>query len=244
MSTVPVRAPDPKRYDHNDPSLKAGEGGLTVWDLAEMAQRKQFEELNELFNNGLNMNSLPVGLAAGDVSRVLDIDSKVIGEALVYLATKNWRGKVFFSSNNKTVSKGRNRIKASVLLPDSPIVPMCKFDTMLLDSHPLVPEAKSNVVILSYPDPETKPYLLEMAFTKFQVFDVQVAVKGKYGPVFIGKTWLGKYDKQGEFTAYSPDKLVAWYFIDFNDGALKEQRESHWDGSKEELLDPLPHVDN
>jgi len=190
------------------------------------------------------MNSLPVGLAAGAAARVLDIDNKVIADALDSLTGKNWRGKVFFSSNNKRVSKGRNRIKASVLLPNSPVVPMCKFDTMLLDSHPLVPEAKSNVVILSYPDPETRPYLLERAFTKVQVYDVQVAVRGKYGPVFIGKTWLGKYDKQGEFTASNPDKLIAWYFIDFNDGALKEQRESHWDGSEEELLDPLPHIDN
>jgi len=71
-----------------------------------------------------------------------------------------------------------------------------------------------------------------------------VAVKGKYGPVFIGKTWLGKYDKQGEFTAFNPDKLIAWYFLDFNDGALKEQQEKHWDGSQEELLDPIPLVEN
>ena len=244
MGTNPVPAPSPKRYDHNDPNLKTGEGGLTVWDLHEMAQKKQFKELNDLFNNGLTMNSLPVGLAAGAAARVLDIDNKVIADVLNSITGKNWRGKVFFPSNNKRVSKGRNRIKASVLLPHSPIVPMCKFDTMLLDSHPLVPEAKSNVVILSYPDPETRPYLLEMAFTKVQVYDIQVAVKGKYGPVFIGKTWLGKYDKQGEFTASNPDKLIAWYFIDFNDGALKEQRESHWDGSEEELLDPIPHVDN
>ena len=244
MGTVPVRAQDQKRYDHNDPSLKTGEGGLTVWDLYEMAQSKQFKELNDLFNNGLNMNSLPVGLAAGSAARVLDIESNVIGEALVSLTARNWRGKVFFSSNNKSVSEGRNRIKASLVLPNSPIVPMVKFDTMLLDSHPLAPEAKSNVVILSYPDPETRPYLLERAFTKVQVYDIQVAVKGKYGPVFIGKTWLGKYDKQGVFTASDPDKLIAWYFIDFNEGALKEQRESHWDGIEEELLDPIPHVDN
>jgi len=229
-------------YDHNDPSLRTGPGGLTVWSLQEMAKRKQFDELNELFNNGLTMNSLPVGLAAGAAARVLDIDNKVIADVLHALTGKNWRGKVFFPSNNPRVSKGRNRIKASVLLPNSPVVPMCKFDTMLLDSHPLVPEAKSNVVILSYPDPETRPYLLELAFTKVQVYDIQVAVKGKYGPVFIGKTWLGKYDKQGRFTASNPDKLIAWYFIDFNEGALKEQQEKHWDGSDEEFLDPLPLV--
>jgi hypothetical protein len=244
MVAHPVSALVPKLYDHNDPSLRVGEGGLTVWGLQDMAKKRQFKELNELFNDGLSMKSLPVGLAAGAAARVLDIDNKIIADAMDALTGKNWRGKVFFSSNDQRVSKGRNRIKASLVLPNSPIVPMCKFDTMLLDSHPLVPEANSNVVILSYPDPETRPYLLERAFTKIQVYDVQVAVRGKYGPVFIGKTWLGKYDKQGEFTASNPDKLIAWYFIDFNDGALKEQQESHWDGSEEELFDPLPHVDN
>jgi len=231
-------------YEYDDPSLRTGADGLTVWTLHEMCQRKQFNELDDLFNNGLSMNSLPVGLAAGTAARVLDLDNKAIAEALDSLTGKNWRGKVFFPSNNKRVSAGRNRMKAHLVLPNSPIVPMCKFDTMLLDGHALTPKARSNVVILSYTDPLTRPYWQELAFTKIQVYDIQVAVKGKYGPVFIGKTWVGKYDKQGKFTASNPDKLIAWYFLDFNDGGLKEQQEKHWDGSKEEFIDPMPHVEN
>jgi len=115
---------------------------------------------------------------------------------------------------------------------------------MLLDNHSLTPHAKSNLVILSYTDPLTKPYLMEQIVSKVQCYDIMVAVKGKYGPVFVGKTWLGKYDRDGEFTASHPDKLAAWYFLDFNEGALKEQRESHWDGSEEDILDPLPHIEN
>src|SRR5262252_6416417 len=138
-----------------------------------MAQKRQFNELNDLFNNGLTMNSLPVGLAAGAAARVLDIDNKLIAEALDSLTGKNWRGKVFFPSTNKNASQGRNRMKASLLRPKAPIVPMAKFDTMLLDSHPLVPEAKSNVVILNYADPQTRPYWQELALTKVQVYDVQ-----------------------------------------------------------------------
>jgi len=227
-------------YEHDDPSLKTGAGGLTVWILQEMAQKKQFDELDELFNNGLTMNSLPVGLAAGAAARVLDIDSKIIADALDSLTGMNWRGKVFFRSNDKTVSEGRNRIRSSLLRPRAPIVPMAKFETKLLDSHPLAPDAKSNLVILNYADVKTRPYWQEEALAKVPVYDVQVAVKGKYGPVFIGKTWLGKYDKQREFTASNPDKLIAWYYIDFNDGALREHQEKHWDGSEEEFLDPLP----
>ena len=230
------------RYAYDDASLKTGAGGLTVWTLQDMAQQKQFDELDDLFNNGLTMNSLPVGLAAGAAARVLDIDNKLIADALDALTGRNWRGKVFFRSNNKTVSEGRNRIRSSLLLPRSPIVPMAKFTTRLLDRHPLAPDAKSNVVILNYADVKTRPYLQEEILAKVPVYDVQVAVKGKYGPVFIGKTWLGKYDKQGEFTASNPDKLIAWYFIDFNEGAIIEQKEKHWDGSEEEFIEPLPLV--
>src|SRR5215831_12369066 len=102
-------------YDHNDPSLRTGTGGLTVWALHEMAQQRRFNELNDLFNNGATMNSLPVGLAAGAAARVLDVDNKLIAEALDSLTGKNWRGKVFFSSDDKRASKGRNRMKASLL---------------------------------------------------------------------------------------------------------------------------------
>src|SRR5262244_2909131 len=111
-------------YNYDDPSLRTGAGGLTVWTLHDMAQAKQFKELNDLFNNGLSMNSLPVGLAAGAAARVLDIDNKMVAEALDALTGKNWRGKVFFPSSNKKASKGRNRIKSSLLLPRAPIVPM------------------------------------------------------------------------------------------------------------------------
>src|SRR5262249_28156601 len=177
-------------YDHDDPSLRTGADGLTVWTLHEMAQKRQFNELNDLFNNGLTMNSLPVGLAAGADACCLDVDNKVIADALDALTGRNWRGKVFFPSNNKKVSKGRNRMKASVLLPHARIVPMAKFDTMLLDSHPLGPEAKSNVVIVNYADTQTRPYWHGSAGTKGRVYDVQGGVKGKYGRVFICKTWV------------------------------------------------------
>jgi hypothetical protein len=233
-----------KGYDHDDPSLRTGSGGLTVWDLQKMALDKRFKELDDLFDNGLTMNALPVGMSAGAGVATFDTDIKLINEWLSVFAGKNWRGKIFFSSNDKTVSQGRNRIRSSLVNPRSPIVPMAKFTTKLLDSHPLAPRAKSNLVVLIYTDPLTKPYLQEIIAAKLNGLDLQVAVKGKYGPVFIGKTWLGKYDKNGEFTTDDPNKVVGRYFLDFNEGALKEQREDHWDGSEEEVLDPIPHIDN
>jgi len=242
-STSPLREQQ-KGYDHNDPSLRTGVGGLTVWDLKKMALEKRFSELEDLFENGLRMNALPVGMSAGAGIGLLAGDNKLIAEWLDSFADKNWRGKIYFSSNDKKVSEGRNRFRKSFVLPHSPFVPMLKFKTMLLDSHPLAPRAKSNLVVLNYADPLTKPYLHELLVVKIQGFDAMVAVRGKYGPVFVGKTWLGKYDKDGEFTASDPDKLAGWYFLDFNEEALKEQREEHWDGSQEEILDPIPHIDN
>lgn len=230
-------------YDHNDPTLRTGPGGLTVWDLKKMADDKQFAKLEDLFNNGLNMNALPVGYAAGTACALLAGENKLVTEWLDSFAERNWRGKVFFASNDKRVSEGRNRIKSSFVSARSPIIPMIKFTTELLDTHPLTPRATSNLVILAYAHPLTRPYVQELIAKPMNAYDIMVAVKGKYGPVFVGKTWLGQYGKNGEFTTSSPNKLATWYFLDFNEGALQEQRESHWDGSEEEILNPLPHID-
>lgn len=233
-----------KSYDHDDPSLRTGEGGLTVWTLQKMLEEKRHDELNRLFDNGLTMNSLPVGMSAGAGGAAFDINIDLINECVSWLALKLWRGKIFFSSNNKKLSEGRNRMRKLVFNPLSPFVPMAKFTTMLLDNHPVAPRARSNLVVLNYFAPTTKPYLIELLAAELQGYDAMVAVKGKYGPVFVGKTWLGKYDDRGEFTAHDPDKFIGYYFLDFNEGALREQREHHSDGSTEEVLDPLPHVDN
>jgi len=244
MATAPVQE-RLKGYDYDDPTLKTGTGGLTVWELKKMAEDGRFSELDNLFDNGLTMNALPVGISAGAPFPLLvDRANKRIAEWLDALTDKNWRGKWYFSSNDKTVTQGRNRVRKSLVFPNSPIVPMMKFTSKLVDSDPLAPRAKSNLVILTYSDPLTRPYVQELLALKVQFYDVMVAVKGQYGPVFVGKTWLGKYDTTGNFTATDPDRLVARYFLDFNEGALKEQRESHWDGSEEEVLDPLPHFDN
>jgi hypothetical protein len=244
MAIQAVREQHSKGYDYDDPSLKTGVGGLTVWTLLEMAEAKRFDELDNLFDNGVSLNGLPVGMSAGVGVATLKTDVTLINQWISAFAAKNWRGKIFFSSVNRRISEGRNRMRSSVLNPRSPFVPMMKFTTMLMDSHPLAPRAKSNVVILTYRDPLTKPYLIEHIPTKLHALDLQVAIKGKHGPLYIGKTWFGKYDQNGDFTADDPNKVVGRYFLDFNEAALKEQQESHWDGSEEEILDPLPHIDN
>lgn len=229
----------PALWSRDDVRLKRGD--LTVWKLQEMAQKKQLDELNNLFNNGLSMNSLPIGYAAGVGARVMGANTKMMGEALDSLTGKNWRGKYFYPST-PTESHGLNRIREVLFSSKAPFVLMGAFKTQLLDSHPLVPEAKSNLVILNYANPKTKPYIQEKILTQIQVYDVMVAVPGKYGPLYIGKTWLGKYDEAGEFQAFNKDHLIAWFFLDFNVEAIMEQASEHWDNSREILFDASKDV--
>src|SRR5262245_15440341 len=101
------------------------------------------------------MNSLPVGISAGGGGAAFDGASlfpwsipfadlvpygywpmKNMGIDLINgwasrFALWLWRGKIFFSSNNKKVSQGRNRMRKSPFDPFSPFVPMAKFTTML-----------------------------------------------------------------------------------------------------------------
>ena len=70
------------RYSHGDPSLRTGEGGLTVWTLQRMAQEEQYDELDKLFNNGLTMAALPVGLAAGTAVPTVGLGSSLIPKVL------------------------------------------------------------------------------------------------------------------------------------------------------------------
>src|SRR5262249_166938 len=149
-------------YDHDDPSLRTGDGGLTIWVLQKMAQEKRLNELNDLFDNGLTMNALPVGVCAGTCARVLHLNVAPLREWLDWFAEKNWRGKIYFSSNNKRVSEGRNRVRSNLVNPFSPFIPMCKFQTTLVDSHPLAPRQKPTIVVLNYSNPLPKPIHLQL----------------------------------------------------------------------------------
>ena len=84
-SREPARSATVRRHSHDHPSLRTGEGGLTVWTLQKMAHEKQFNELDDLFNNGLTMDALPVGLAAGTGVPLLDLGSSLIPKVLDYL---------------------------------------------------------------------------------------------------------------------------------------------------------------
>jgi len=215
---------------------------ITIWALQDLAKNEKFDVLNDLFNNhGIQLDQLPHGYSAGAAAKVFNADGP-IGGLLDAITGKSWRGKIFFPSPEPRQSMGLNRIKeAFVFFPT--ITPMASFVTELVDKDSLVPEAKSNLVILNYAHPKTKNYWQETALTQIQVYDVMVAVQGKYGPVFIGKTWLGSYDDKDVFHADHPDRLVAWFFLDFNPAALKVQQSQHWDSSKENIMSPIPTFD-
>src|SRR6516165_3801597 len=138
-------------YNHNDPSLRTGEGGVTIWTLQEMLQKKKYDALNHLFDNGVTMNSLPVGMSAGAGGAAFNktllfawavpdadplrhgywpmthIGIDVSNGLVSWFALTLWRGKIFFPSNNKRISEGLNRMRKLPFAPFSPFVPMAKF---------------------------------------------------------------------------------------------------------------------
>lgn len=222
------------------PPLRPDE--ITIWSLQSLAQSGRTDILNDLFNNyGISLSELPSGYAAGTGARVFDLGTPLFAKLIDDLTGANWRGKIFYPSENPAKSMGLNRIKQTLLLKTA-ITPMASFVTQLLPKHPLAPEAKSNLVILNYAKPITKNYWQELALTQIEVYDVMVAVPGKYGPVFIGKTWLGSYEKDRSFKANDVNQLTAWFFLDFNAEALAVQQKEHWDGAKEVVINVLPRM--
>lgn len=215
---------------------------ITIWSLQALAQSGRLDVLNDLFNNyGLPITQLPTGYAAGTGARVFDLGTPLFAKLLDDLTGANWRGKIFYPSESPVKSMGLNRIKQTLVLKTA-ITPMASFVTEIHPKHPLVPDAKSPVVILNYAKPVTKNYWQELALTQIEVYDVMVPVQGKYGPIFIGKTWLGSYAKDRSFRTKDPNQLIAWFFLDFNAEALAVQQREHWDGAKENVVQVLPRM--
>ena len=159
-----------------------------------------------------------------------------VSEVIERIVGQSWRGKIFFHSPNPLISRGLNRIRKNLAKPNGDISRMGSFVTQVLESHPLAKQVRqgANVMILNYANPVSDMNdPLEKALKKVQVYDLTVAVQGKNGPIFVGKTWLGKYKKNGEFVPKNPDRLIAWFFLDFSQEALAEQKASHWDQSPE-----------
>lgn len=202
----------------------------------------------------VSLSRLPVGYSAGTGLpfpgfKVLPGYDEIAKKALSFLTGRNWRGKIF-CPGDAMQSHGYNRIldidlgeaKELVLhgFASIPIMPVASFRTYLINpddprdlARNLPGGVRSNVVILNYAEPSTKaqshrPFNAVEGILQIphggQVFDVMVAVRGKYGPLYLGKTWLGKYDPDSKEFKPDWDALVARYFLDFNAGALEAQK--------------------
>lgn len=213
---------------------------LTIELLQKLAECEEYEILNDLYNNkSVHLDSLPVGYAAGKGAKVFNVNSDLITDVLDMFTGSQWKGKMFFPSQSGRESRGLNRIKQFL----GPVKPMGSFVTKLIDSHAYVPEVQSghSLVLLNYAHParKKKTPIQERLLEKIQVYDLMVAVPGKYGHVYVGKTWLGRYHSEtGEFTANDPSKLIAWYFLDYNKGALEHQAQVS-DFKEEKMQLPL-----
>ena len=220
----------------SDTHLKTGSGGMTVWKAQQMAKSDGgLAELDRMFReDAVSLDGLPVGYAAGAAAQVLyNVGGSTFNSTLVGLTGANWRGKIFCKGTPKA-SHGLNRIQSWLTLPidildrTQNVVPMAAFKTFLIppeDPRNLAKDARTNVVVLNYAQPVTTGTFVEESLANaIQVYDVMVAVPGEFGPIYLGKTWKGKYDSKGNFQPDS-DALIARYYLDFNPQALKAQKE-------------------
>jgi hypothetical protein len=241
VRTVANNAGEPSYNCQNISSVDIKPEILTIELLQKLAECEQYDVLNNLYNHhSLHLDSLPVGYAAGKGAKVFNVDNAPITSILDGVTGSQWKGKMFFPSRSGKETRGMNRIKSLF----GPVVPMGSFVSKLIDRHPYVPEVEPgrSLVLLNYAHPARKKGapIQEKILEQVQVYDLMVAVPGKYGPVFIGKTWLGQYSPvNGEFSAFDKSKLIAWYFLDYNQGALEHQAEV--DHFKEEKMS-LPLV--
>lgn len=237
---------------------------LTVWKLKEMAEQAKStgdeSALEDIFyNQSLSLPRLPVGYSAGTGILRAQEHFEQMGDNLVerlqgialYRSTteiqdlligKKWKGKIFYNSFNGLESVGKNRIQQTILF-QSEIYPQGSFETKLIDSHKLVPGQTQNMVILSYPRPCGRDRCrgVEEIVKNIGILDIMVAVPGKYGPLYVGKTFEGHYRPDGSFTG---GRFIAWYFLDFNKEALEYQKKHHWeDGLTEYKINPNNSTD-
>ena len=180
----------------NDVDCKITSDEITILSLQKLAGSKAGREtLNCLFNNkSLDITELPVGYAAGAGADVLKTS------ILNHLTGSNWKGKIFFPSDDPKISKGLNRINKNSLIGlvgPKHFVPLASFVTKIGYNHPLLQgqfPIEKPIVILNYTDPVSDAHdAVENILDKVvKVYDLMVPVLGKDGhQVFIGKTWRG-----------------------------------------------------
>ena len=235
-------------YSDDSDSLKVGPTGVTTYTLKEMIDNGQEKIVLDYFNNyGVNMISLPAGYAAGTGARIfgLDVDS-LTSRLLGILTGKSWYGKFFEGTDEcRITSTGANRIWSEDRV---------EFVTQIIPKDQLhrytniAVNPRSNVVELNYSD--TRPGYsrsidsrnskqrdplgtVARLVEKLGIYDLIVAIPGRYGPIWLGRTWRGDYSGQGpehrpDFEPYFKDdsqKQIAWFFLDFNEAALAKQRQ-------------------
>ncbi len=224
-----------------------GDNELGIYTLERLAKKGNYRVLDYIFNcQSEYIKSLPSGYAAGTGSKTSiarDVFAKLTEDELKSL----WHGKIFFQSENERMTVGKSRLYSR---EKKKIIPMVNFVSRLAESHPYVPEIASgaNVITLNYAHLKTprKKHQLETLLNGLQTYDVLVAIKDSDKKLFIGKTWQGKYDRgTTKFTADEPEKVIAWFFLDFSESGLAAQKKIENDRQQgpptpEDLLSPVP----
>ena len=193
------------------------------------------------------MSYLPRGFSAG-LGAAIDLsENRDASDALEHLTGKVWQGKYFERPDQcLRLTRGANRIARNIRIDFvARLIPQDLIDHYVQGPEGLDIHARSNYVDLDYKSTQPQkrrespeqpntyadddfPVLRRMAglVEKVGVYDLGVMIPGRNGPILVGRTWLGEYADNREET-YSASALegkqIAWFFLDFNEGAIAAQ---------------------
>lgn len=244
---------DGELYLDSDESLRVEGDGITIEDLQALAREvpgdaRYRELLVRIFNEyGVSMSYLPRGFSAG-LGAAIDLADEVdASDVLEHLTGNIWYGKYFERPGQcLRLTRGANRIGDHLRIDFvARLLPRDQIERFVASADSLDIRARSNYVDLNYASAmaqmrrtslqephayteDTFPVLRRMAglVERLGVYDLGVVIPGRHGPVLVGRTWLGEYADNAEqtYSAASLDgRQIAWFFLDFNEGAIESQ---------------------
>jgi hypothetical protein len=214
----------------------------TIHTLALMSDAQLFQLIEK---EGINVECIPEGVSAGRPGRINkeaireENTTKSIFKYLFnFLGSQNsqtvagliWKGKTLQRSpQNCSTGFGVNRVglldlftlKTHTLGRNKYVADQGRFIDASEENfvNSLIANPNDvNMVELNYSEPGRDP---AGAGKAFGVRDIMVPIMGKYGIIYIGRAYTGKWLSETQFQSSG---LVAWFFLDFSPEAVREQK--------------------
>jgi hypothetical protein len=213
--------------------------------IASLSKLTDAELFSLVQYKGFNEACIPQGVSAGKPGRidkdVINNDNGIkalFGLMFRFLGNHNsqaaadliWKGKTFRrSSRDCTVGTGVNRVGLINLFTMT--VKNLTREVFITDEGRMSDASEQgfvqaleanendvNMVELNYSKPGLDPLGMGRAFG---IRDIMVPIAGKYGTIYIGRAYTGKWTSPTQFKSAGN---VAWFFLDFSPEAVAHDR--------------------